>query len=57
MTALYLNNVWWGMIFHRVFYQRTDKEIASQLFDPTKTVYLICQTFINTDDVKHYVLG
>ena len=45
------------MIFHRVFYQRTNQEISSQLFVSTKTVYRTYQTFINIGDVKLCVLG
>ncbi len=57
MLAQYSNDLRWQMIFHRVFYQHTCKEIASQLFVSTKTVYRTYQTFINTGDVKPSTLG
>ena len=57
MPGPYSNDLRWRLIFHRVHYQRTYKEIASQLFVSTKTVYRTYQRFINTGDVKPCVVG
>ena len=46
------------MVYQRLFYQRSYKEITSQLFVCPKTVYrMIIYTFLNSGDVKPYRLG
>ena len=47
----------WGMVHQRIFYQRSYHEIASQFFVCPKTVYQTIRTFLNTGDVKPCRLG
>ena len=46
----------WRIVYQRLFYQRRYKEIASQLFVCSKTVYRTI-TLLNSGDVKPYRLG
>ena len=52
MPAPYSDDLRWRMIYQRLFYDRRDDEIASQLFVSPRTVMRTFQTFLNTGDVK-----
>ena len=47
----------WRIIYQRLFYAKSYKEIASQLFVSPRTVLRTVRTFLHTGDVKTCRIG
>ena len=57
MPKPFSDDLRWRMIYQRLFYAKTYKEIASQLFVSARTVVRTFRTFVQTGDVKPCRLG
>ena len=57
MPKPFSDDLRWRIIYQRLFYAKSYKEIASQLFVSPRTVLMTVRTFLHTGDVKICRIG